>query len=130
MDYPRGGMIDFLKLLSGSLVGLFRSHAAREAEVAFLRHQVLVLRRSAPATLRLQNADRLIFVCWGGRPHGIACQNWGCEQPRPEPSMTQYKRIGIDTSKAVFTLHGIDQEDRPTLRINLRRAQMIPFFRT
>jgi hypothetical protein len=26
--------------------------------------------------------------------------------------MTQYKRIGIDTSKAVFTLHGIDQHDR------------------
>jgi hypothetical protein len=38
--------------------------------------------------------------------------------------MTQYKRIGIDTSKAVFTLHGIDQQDRPVLRINLRRAQM------
>ena len=43
--------------------------------------------------------------------------------------MTQYKRIGIDTSKAVFTLHGIDQQDRPVLRINLRRAQMISFFR-
>lgn len=43
--------------------------------------------------------------------------------------MTQYKRIGIDTSKAVFTLHGIDQQDRPVLRTNLRRAQMIPFFR-
>ena len=42
--------------------------------------------------------------------------------------MTQYKRIGIDTSKAVFTLHGIDQQDRPVLRINLRRAQMNPFF--
>src|SRR4051812_36382787 len=42
--------------------------------------------------------------------------------------MTQYKRIGIDTSKAVFTLHGIDQQDRPVLRINLRRAQLIPFF--
>ena len=42
--------------------------------------------------------------------------------------MTQYKRIGIDTSKAVFTLHGIDQQDRPVLRINLRRAQMRPFF--
>ena len=26
--------------------------------------------------------------------------------------MTQYKRIGIDTSKAMFTLHGIDQKDR------------------
>jgi transposase len=42
--------------------------------------------------------------------------------------MTQYKCIGIDTSKAVFTLHGTDQEDRPILRINLRRAQMVPFF--
>ena len=43
--------------------------------------------------------------------------------------MTQYKRIGIDTSKAVFTLHGIDQQDRPVLRINLRRAQLMPFFK-
>ena len=42
--------------------------------------------------------------------------------------MTQYKSIAIDTSKAVFTLHGIDQQDRAVLRINLRRAQMIPFF--
>ena len=42
--------------------------------------------------------------------------------------MTEYKRIGIDTSKAVFTLHGIDQKDRPELRINLHRAQMIAFF--
>ena len=42
--------------------------------------------------------------------------------------MTQYKRIAIDTSKAVFTLHGIDQQDRPVLRINLRRVQFIPFF--
>ena len=31
------GMIDLLQLLAGWLVGLFRSHAAREAEMAFLR---------------------------------------------------------------------------------------------
>ena len=62
-------------------------------------------------------------------PTASSARDWGCEQPRPEPSMTQYKRIGIDTSKAVFTLHGIDQQDRPVLRINLRRAQMISFFR-
>lgn len=42
--------------------------------------------------------------------------------------MTDYKRIAIDTSKAVFTLHGIDQQERPVLRINLRRAQLLPFF--
>jgi hypothetical protein len=61
MDYPHTGMIDFLKLLGGSL-GLFRSHAAREAETAFPRQQLLVLKRSAPARLRLRKADRLIFV--------------------------------------------------------------------
>src|SRR6516225_7665619 len=38
------GMIDLLKLLGGLLVGVFRSHAAREAEMAFLRQQLVVLR--------------------------------------------------------------------------------------
>ena len=62
MGYPRFGMLDLLKLLSGVLVGVFRSHAAREAETAFLRQQLVVLQRSAPARLRLRTADRLIFV--------------------------------------------------------------------
>ena len=53
----------------------------------------------------------------------------GCKRAILEPPVTQYKRIGIDTSKAVFTLHGIDETDRPILRINLRRAQMVSFFR-
>jgi hypothetical protein len=43
MGYPRAGMIDFSKLLGASLVGLLRSHAAREAEMAFLRLELLVL---------------------------------------------------------------------------------------
>jgi hypothetical protein len=62
MGYPRFAMLDLLRLLSGLLVGLFRSHAAREAETAFLRQQLVVLQRSAPARLRLRSADRLIFV--------------------------------------------------------------------
>ena len=60
--YPRFAMIDLFKLLGGLLVGLFRSHAARAAETAFLRQQLVVLKRSAPARLRLRPADRLIFV--------------------------------------------------------------------
>jgi transposase len=43
--------------------------------------------------------------------------------------MSQIKRIGIDTSKAVSTLHGVDQAGQPVLRTNLRRAQMIAFFK-
>src|SRR5215831_17691271 len=62
IGYPGFGMLDLLKLLGGLLVGLFRSHAAREAETAFLRQQLVVLKRSAPARLRLRPVDRLIFV--------------------------------------------------------------------
>jgi transposase len=43
--------------------------------------------------------------------------------------MTQYRRIAIDTSKNVFTLHAIDAQDRAVLRLNLSRARMIPFFK-
>jgi transposase len=42
--------------------------------------------------------------------------------------MTEYKRIAIDTSKSVFTLHGIDGQDHAVLRTNLRRGQMTSFF--
>jgi hypothetical protein len=35
------GMIDLLKLLGGLLVGVFRSHAAREAEMAFSASSLL-----------------------------------------------------------------------------------------
>jgi hypothetical protein len=56
------GMIALLKLLGGLLLGLFRSRAAREAELAFLRQQLAVVNRSAPTGLRLRTADRLIFV--------------------------------------------------------------------
>jgi transposase len=43
--------------------------------------------------------------------------------------MSHFKRIGIDTSKAGFTLHAVDEAGKAVLRVNLRRAQMVPFFR-
>ena len=42
--------------------------------------------------------------------------------------MDQIKRIAIDTSKHVFTLHGVDQAERVILRRDIRRAQMQAFF--
>jgi hypothetical protein len=44
------------------LASLRRSCVSREAEILFLRQQLVVLRRSAPARLRLKDTDRLIFV--------------------------------------------------------------------
>jgi hypothetical protein len=43
-----------LKLLRGFLVGPFRSRADHEAEIVFLRQQLLVATRFAPAKLRLR----------------------------------------------------------------------------
>ena len=39
----------------------------------------------------------------------------------------QFKRIAIDTSKATFTVHGVDAQDRSILRQNLSRAQFEVF---
>ena len=43
--------------------------------------------------------------------------------------MSHITRIGIDTSKAVFTLHCVDDTGRAVLQTNLRRAQMLVFFK-
>jgi transposase len=40
----------------------------------------------------------------------------------------KFKRIAIDTSKHVFTLHGVDEQERPVLRRELKRAQVEGFF--
>jgi transposase len=41
----------------------------------------------------------------------------------------KHKRIAIDTSKHVFTLHGVDEQDSAVLRRNLKRSEMEAFFR-
>ncbi len=33
-----------------------------------------------------------------------------------------HKRLAVDTSKSVFTVHGIDAEDQPVLRRNFSRG--------
>ena len=40
----------------------------------------------------------------------------------------KFKRIAIDTSKHVFTLHGVDEQERPVLCRELRRGQVESFF--
>ena len=42
--------------------------------------------------------------------------------------MTKIIRIGVDTSKSVFVLHGVDSAERPVLRKTLRRRQFLEFF--
>jgi transposase len=43
--------------------------------------------------------------------------------------MTEITRIAIDTSKSVFTLHGVDAAGGAVLRRNLRRGELLIFFK-
>ena len=42
--------------------------------------------------------------------------------------MQQVSRIGMDTSKQIFQLHGVDAAEEPVLRKKLRRKEMMKFF--
>jgi hypothetical protein len=56
-------MVHVLRFLAALLAWLRSSQARREAEILYLRQQLIVLKRSAPARPRLKATDRLIFVC-------------------------------------------------------------------
>jgi transposase len=45
-----------------------------------------------------------------------------------EPPVDQIIRIGMDTSKHIFQLHGVNAAEQPVLRRKLRRKEMIAFF--
>jgi hypothetical protein len=42
--------------------------------------------------------------------------------------VNQIIRIGMDTSKHIFQLHGVDAAEQPVLRKRLRRKQVLAFF--
>jgi transposase InsO family protein len=56
-------MRDLVRLIVWTVVDLFRSWAALEAEILTLRQQINVLRRTAPKKQTFSSIDRLIFVC-------------------------------------------------------------------
>jgi hypothetical protein len=64
----------------------------------------------------------------GPRRHRV-CQNEVVVDLRQRrPSMEQISRIGMDTSKHVFQLHGVNAAEVPVLRKKLRRKEMVAFF--
>ena len=56
-------MVHVLRFFAALLAWLRSTQARREAEILYLRQQLIVLKRSAPARPRLKATDRLIFVC-------------------------------------------------------------------
>src|SRR5258706_4676740 len=62
-------------------------------------------------------------------PYGIDCARMRLLRSQTrEPSVNQIIRIGMDTSKHFFQLHGVDAAERPVLRRKLRRNEGLAFF--
>src|SRR6476661_5585728 len=75
--------------------------------------------------------SRSVLRCWGGRPPTASmCQNEVVlnDLRQRRPSVDQITRIGMDTSKHVFQLHGVNAAEAPVLRKKLRRKEMMAFF--
>jgi transposase len=57
------------------------------------------------------------------------CQNEAVSDFRQRgPSVDQISRIGMDMSKHIFQLHGVNAAEAPALRKKLRRKEMVTFF--
>src|SRR3954449_4567199 len=81
-------------------------------------------RRTAGGAPRLQRAAGVD----GPRRHR-ACQTEVVADLRQRrPSVEQVSRIGMDTSKHIFQLHGVNAAEEPLLRKKLRRKEMFTFF--
>src|ERR1035437_7655123 len=64
----------------------------------------------------------------GPRRHRL-CQNEVVTDLRQRrPSVEQISRIGMDTSKHFFQLHGVNAAEKVVLRKKLRRKEMVAFF--
>jgi len=65
-----------------------------------------------------------------GLPNGIACAKVGLSRlTKRRPPVEEISRIGMDTSKRIFQLHGVDGAERAVLRKKLPRERMIAFFK-
>ena len=68
--------------------------------------------------------------CWGGRPrrHRVCQTEVVADLRQRRPSVEQISRIGMDTSKHIFQLHGVNGAEEMILRKKLRRKEMVAFF--
>jgi transposase len=61
-------------------------------------------------------------------PTASMCQNEVVEDLRQGTVEEKLIRVGMDTYKQVFQLHGVNAAEEPVLRRKLRRKEMMAFF--
>jgi transposase len=103
------------------------SAGIRRAQISMARTKPLSSR--AACSLVVPHRFAAAYVGVDGPSTASLCQNEVVEDLiQEEPSMNDLIRIGMDTSKSVFVLHGVDAAEQPVLRKTLRRRQVIAFF--
>ena len=71
----------------------------------------------------------VVVLVWTAPSTASMCQDEVAEDLKQRrPSVEQIIRIGMDTSKHVFQLHGVNAAEDPVLRKKLRRKEMVAFF--
>jgi transposase len=98
----------------------------------------MLLLRTALACVWMAPALGLVVIapiaaiecCWCGRPpYGIAVPERGRYRSQTQETVRgPDSRIGTDTSKHLFQLHGVNAAEEPILRKKLRRQDLVTFF--
>ena len=65
----------------------------------------------------------------GPRRHRLCQNEVVVDLKQRGPSVEQISRIGMDTSKRFFQLHGVNAAEKVVLRKKLRRKEMVAFFK-
>ena len=121
-------------LIAGTVIvsddaGQFRvgTHALCWVHAERLVHKLVP---ATPDQRRAVEVTRELIWCWCGRPPAASmCQNEVVSDLRQRrPSVDQISRIGMDTSKHIFQLHGVNAAEEVVLRKKLRRKEMVTFF--
>jgi transposase InsO family protein len=106
-------MIDFLKLILGTLALRLRSRASLIAEVLVLRHQVNVLRRQTAKRLQLSITDRFLLV-WLYRLFPSVLRSISIIRPE---TVVRWHRQGF---RAYWRWRSRQRVGRPRISIELR----------
>src|SRR5208282_2243051 len=82
-----------------------------------------------PSSRTLSRTSALGVGVDGPRRHRLCQNEVVADLKQRGPSVEQISRIGMDTSKHFFQLHGVNAAEKVVLRKKLRRKEMVAFLK-
>ena len=123
LDYETGKVVLGAIARANEQLGTTTIIITHNAAIAGMADRVLRLWRAR----RRRGVNRRVGVD-GPRRHRMCQNEVVSDLTERGPSMEQISRIGMDTSKRFFQLHGVNAAETVVLRKKLRRKEMVTFF--